>query len=160
MDDRRLARALVARKGKFGLFIMDAGDTEISAQTVMDIAKRVLDENTLSHRHLHLNTEVTVDDLITSLHDLKKYGCDALHLTGMQEWLKVREPFNNSTATRADILNIQRENIFKSPVIVLAWLSPQGIGELSGLLDLWSWRQGIYNLQDKDTSPAPRPPRL
>lgn len=159
MDERRLARALVARKGKFGLFIMDTGGQDTCSASTLNPAITLLDKNEISHSRIDLNAETSIDDLISQMQDLQKKGFDAIHLIGMQEWLKQCEPYNNGTATRADILNILRENLFKIPTLALIWLSPKGIEEFSGMMDLWSWREGVYILQNKETVPSPRPPR-
>jgi hypothetical protein len=151
---KRLFKSAAVKRGGADFWIIDntgAADRDLIAQV-----SGVFDKTSGTSTTLDLSSVAEVSDLLDRLKDIKAQGYDLVHVTGGDRWLTQRQSFNDGTADAAAILNIARENLFKVKVIMAFYLSEKGIAHLANEApDLWSWRGGIYKLQDNAPS-APK----
>ncbi|MDF3023788.1 MAG: hypothetical protein K0R10_1149 [Alphaproteobacteria bacterium] len=156
-EHKRLLRLIQARKGQPDFFIAEAAPAQL--QPLLSQVDGLFAQNAITPAHIDLAKVGGVANMMDKLESLAQGGVDVVHLVNAGDWLRAREPFNDGTAQRVDILNIQRENLFRIPVKTMMWLDATDIGMLaSTALDLWSWRSGVYDLSTPAAPFAPNAP--
>ncbi len=156
-EERRLVRMILARKGQPDFIIADA--TSQQQQALLSATDNLFEKNGITPAYIDLSRGEGVGAVMKQLAEYAAAGVDVVHLTGGGDWLRGREPFNDGTAARADILNIQRENLFRIPVKTILWLAPDDIATLASTApDLWAWRAGIYDLSAPAAAPVQKMP--
>ncbi len=154
-EEKRLLRTILARKGQPDFIIADATPQQ---QPLLAATDNLFEKNGITSAYIDLSRSGGVGAVMEQLAEYAAADVDVVHLTGGGDWLRGREPFNDGTAARADILNIQRENLFRIPVKTMLWLAPDDIASLAMTApDLWAWRSGIYDLSAPAASPAQKP---
>ncbi len=149
-EEKRLVRTILARKGQADFFVMESAPAQ--QQALLSQAGGLFAQNGITPAYIDLSQGVTLGQVMEKLADYAREGVDVVHLTGGGEWLRGREPFNEGTAVRTDLLNIRRENLFRLKVKTMLWLAADDIGMLATTApDLWAWRSGVYDL----STPAP-----
>ncbi len=158
-EHKRLLRLIQARKGQADFFIAEA--TPAQLQPLLSQIDGLFAQNAITPAHIDLAQAGGVANVMDKLQFFAQSGIDVVHLVNGGDWLRAREPFNDGTAQRVDILNIQRENLFRIPVKTMLWLDADDIGMLaSAALDLWSWRSGVYDLSTPAAPAAPKAPAV
>lgn len=142
---KALLKTVTARKGSADFFIIDNSNST-DAALIQQISDR-LERAPIRHASIDLSEVPTASDLLDSIRYYKQQGYDFLHVTGGDAWFLERQPFNDGTTYRLDVLNILREEIFKEKMKLAFYLSEAGIRTfVDHAFDLFSWRSGIYKL--------------
>lgn len=154
LELKRLFKSATVKRGGADFWIID--NTGVADRDLIAKVSSVFDKTSGTSTTLDLSSVAKVSDLLDCLKDIKAQGYDLVHVTGGDQWLSQRQPFNDGTAGAAAILNIARESLFSTRVIMAFYLSEKGIAHLAGEApDLWSWRGGIYKLPP-NTPSAPK----
>lgn len=106
-DLKRLFRTVAAKRGRASFIIIDNSDVA-DANLIQQISSH-LDKESIRSQTLDLSTVETVSDLLDRLKEYKENDYGFLHITGGDEWLLQRQPFNDRTALRSDVLTLREK---------------------------------------------------